>query len=65
MTSSGKVGEIFASAGEAFARENRFFSLTLLPFNICTHYVVDPDPVDGLLDPDRNPYFLSKIRQNF
>jgi hypothetical protein len=25
MTSSGKVGEIFASAGEAFARENRFF----------------------------------------
>jgi hypothetical protein len=41
MTSSGKVGEIFASAGEAFARENRFFP-NLLAF----WCVLDPDPVD-------------------
>jgi hypothetical protein len=27
--------------------------------------VVDPDPVDGLLDPDRNSYYFLKIQQNF
>ena len=29
MTSSGKVGEIFASAGEAFARQAEFFKFIL------------------------------------
>jgi hypothetical protein len=38
MTSSGKVGEIFASAGEAFARENRFIS------TFSSFVVLDPDP---------------------
>jgi hypothetical protein len=41
MTSSGKVGEIFASAGEAFARENRFF-----PEFVPLCCVVEPEPVD-------------------